>query len=114
MRKPRLVFTALLGPTVLGAIAWALTGQWRWPITGLLAGAALLAVVIVVAAFLDTDVDAGGPGCSLVLLVLFGLGPLVCLTLWLWTGNAYWGLGAALSPVLGLIIGGVLFALSDT
>jgi hypothetical protein len=49
-----------------------------------------------------------------VLLVLFGLGPLVCLTLWLWTGNAYWGLGAALSPVLGLIIGGVLFALSDT
>jgi hypothetical protein len=99
---------------VLGAVAWVLTGQWRWPVTGLLAGAAVLAVVIVVAAFHDSDVDAGGPGCSLALLTLFGLGPLTSLTLWLWTGNAYWGLGAALAPVLGLIIIGVLFALTDT
>jgi hypothetical protein len=115
MHKTRwIVLATLIGPTVTGGVAWAVTGQWRWPITGVLVGAALLAVVIAVSGFLDTDPDAGGPGCAFVLLVLFALGPLFGLTMWLWTGNAYWGLGAALVPLLGLLVLGILFTLNDT
>src|SRR6266496_379443 len=89
----------LIGPVIAGAAGWAVTGQWRWPITGLLVGAALLAIAIAVAAFLDSDLDAGGPGCVLVLLVLFILGPLFGLAMWLWTANPYWGLAAGLTPL---------------
>jgi hypothetical protein len=108
----RYAISALIGPPVAGATAWAVTGQWRWPITGLVVGVALLAVAIAVAAFLDSDPDAGGPGCILSLLVLFILGPLFGLAMWLWTENPYWGLAAGLTPLLGLIVIGAIFSVS--
>jgi hypothetical protein len=108
MRSARRVVPAtLLGPLALGVVAWVLTGQWRWPVTGLLAGAGLLAVIVAVVVFLDVDDLDVGPVFTLALLFVVALVPLAGLTLWLWTGNGYWAL-TLLSPVLGVLVGGLL------
>lgn len=97
---------ALLGPAVLGVVAWAATGQWRWSVFGLIVGAVVVAVILAVVVFLDTDAPDVGPGFVLGMLVVIALVPLGALALWLWTGSPYWALGL-LSPLLALIVVGV-------
>jgi hypothetical protein len=103
----RVVPMTLIGPPLLGVVAWVGTGQWRWPVTGVLAGAGLLAVIVAAVAFLDVDDPDVGPVFVLGLLVVIALVPLAGLAMWLWTGNGFWAL-TLLSPVLGLIVGGLL------
>lgn len=108
MRSVRyLVPLTLVGSTGVGAVLWTSTGDWRWVVTGLLVALMLLALAGGVAAFLGTDDLDVGPGFVLILVVLFGLGPLAALMLWTWTGQAEWALGLLL-PVLGVIVFGTL------
>ncbi|WP_350275616.1 hypothetical protein [Kribbella sp. HUAS MG21] len=108
MGSVKYLLLLILGVSVAAGVVLAVTtGDWRWAVTGVLAGAMLIALVGGVAAFLDVGDPDVGPVFVLVLVVLFVLGPLTALMLWLWTGHAEWALGLLL-PVLAVIVLGTL------
>jgi len=81
--------TTFFGPIVAGAVLYASKGDWRWLVSGLLAGAALPGALDLWRDALTFD----GPGGVLAAAMAWGLtGLLVGPLIWLWSSDAIQGL----------------------
>lgn len=86
--------------TALGLLVWVVTGEWRWLITGALAGAAAAAVLWILQ-------RRGGWGPVVGVLAL-----LAGLVMWLWAGDGRWAV-LGVFPLVFVLISRMATALEN-
>jgi hypothetical protein len=88
---------------IAGFAAWPLTGEWKWALTGLIAG--VTAAPLIVALYLIfVEEDSAFAGCIWLVMVVAVLAVPIGLTVWLWTGNGAWGIVALAGPFAAIFV----------
>lgn len=97
------VLPAFVLPLIGGVVAWPLTGDWRWTPTGVIVGFTLPVLIIALYLIIAEEDDLFA-AVIWILTLLAALGVPVGLALWMWTGDATWGLLALFSPLLAIFV----------